>query len=382
MRHVIWITAGALVLATACAAVGTPAPQARLVGARAATAGTEWRASLVIRPAPQTAPRVTAKLGRTTIRVAVRGVAGGRYALRATFSQPGRWQLSARMGNRNASLGSVTAAASRIRLASVLGIAVHPNGNLLIADGDAGRIVRADLATGRLSVFASRGLSAPTGMDVTRDGTVYVADRHAPAVFRIRNGAVTRFAEYREPLDVAVDTQGVLFVTGRAHTVVRVDPDGTAARYAGTGRQGASGDGGPALAATFDAPHGVAVDPNGNVAVAEVGSVRRIDRPTNVLERIVGTGARQPCGEQGPPLRICLSALRVGFAPNGTMWIADPENRRLWRVAGGAARAYALGFSPFDVVARSATTVLVADNENRRVLRFDTSTGRVTTVAG
>ena len=118
------------------------------------------------------------------------------------------------------------------------------------------------------------------------------------------------------------------------------------------------------------------------MAVAEVGSVRRIDRTTNVLERIVGTGARQLCGEQGPPLRVCLSALRLDFAPNGTLWIADPENRRLWRVSGGAARAYALGFAPFDVVGRSATEVLVADNEKRRILRFDASSGRVTTVVG
>ena len=313
--------------------------------------------------------------------VRLRRVAAGRYALRVVLSRAGRWLLSARVGAQSNSLGAVTAAAP-IRLASVLGIALHPDGSLLIADGDAGRVVRADLATRRLSVLALDGLSAPTGIDVGRDGRAYVADRRAGAVFQLRNGAVSRFAEYGEPLDVAVDARGAVFVTGRAHTVVRVSPDGTATRYAGTGRQGASGDGGLALAATFDTPHGVAVDPDGNVAVAEVGSVRRIDRATNVLERIVGTGARRFCAEQGPPLRICLSALRLDYSPDGTLWVADPENRRLWRVAGAEARGYALRFSPLDVVARSATQVLVADNLNRRVVRFDSSTGGVTTVVG
>lgn len=383
MRGRVTVAVGvALVLLTAYAALGAPTPEARLAGARTATVGGEWRASLTLRPAPRALPRVTATLGTGTLQVGVRRVAAGRYALRATFPRAGRWLLSARVSTRRHGLGTVAVTAAGVRLASALGIALHPNGSLLIADGDAGRVVRADLATGRTTLFASRGLSAPTGIDVGRDGTVYVADRHAPAVFRIRNGVVGRFAEYGEPLDVAVDAQGAVFVTGRAHTVVRVGRDGTATRYAGTGRQGSTGDGGPALAATFDAPHGVAVDPDGNVAVAEVGSVRRIRRATGVLERLAGNGRRELCRERGAALDLCLSALRIAFAPDGTLWIADPENRRLWRVSGGEARGYAVGFSPFDVVAPAGTTVLVADNENRRVVRFDAATGRVTTVVG
>jgi DNA-binding beta-propeller fold protein YncE len=382
LRGATNIAALTLALATACGAAGATRPQARLVGPRTAAVEAAWRATLVVKPAPRALPRVTATLGRATAPVAARRVAAGRYALRATFGQAGRWRLSARLGGRSHALGTVAVAAARVRPTSILGIALHPDGGLLIADGDAGRVVRADLATGRTTLFASRGLSAPTGIDVARDGTVYVADRHAPAVFRIRNGAVTRFAEYGEPLDVAVDAQGTVFVTGRAHTVVRVGRDGRAARYAGTGQPGASGDGGPALAATFEAPHGIAVDPDGNVAVAEVGSVRRIRRASGILERVAGNGRRELCREQGAPADVCLSALRIGFAADGTLWVADPENRRLWEIDGGEARAHRVGFSPLDVVVESRTTLLLADNDRDRVVRYDVATGAVSLVVG
>ena len=48
---------------------------------------------------------------------------------------------------------TTTAAEEEIRLSSVLGIALLPDGELLIADGDAGRVVQVDLDNGRLSSF-------------------------------------------------------------------------------------------------------------------------------------------------------------------------------------------------------------------------------------
>jgi sugar lactone lactonase YvrE len=268
-----------------------------------------------------------------------------------------------------------------IRLRSVLGLALHPELGLLIADGDAHRVLRADLSTGRLAVVADEGLQAPTGIAVGPGGTTYVADRHAGAVFRIANRRATRVSSYGEPLHVAVDSRGDLFVTGRENTVVRVDPATGAARpYAGTGEAGSSGDGGPALAAALTTPHGIAVDPADNVVVADVATVRRIDRATGVIDTIAGSGERRHCGDARPVRETCLTALRVAFAPDGDFYIADPENKRLWRVSEGAAHGIDLGFPPLDVVVESARTLLVADNLNRRVVRYDLRTEATTTV--
>lgn len=372
-----------LALASACTAFGAESERVRLVGARTAVAGAPWRATLDVRPAPQATPRVTAVAGRTTVNVRARRVAAGRYALAATFPRAGRWRVSARIGSARHPVGTITAAPAPIRLASALGIALHPDGSLLVADGDASRIVRVDLASRRITPFAGSGFVAPTGIDVARDGTVYVADRRAGAVFRIRGGTTTRFADYPEPLDVAVDREGTVFVTGRANTVVRIDPTtGEATRYAGTGEDRSAGDGGPALRASLASPHGVAVDPEGNAVVAELSKVRRISRETHAIDTIAGTGERRICGDHRPPREVCLTALRVAFAPDGDFWVADPENGRLWQVADGRARAHDLGFPPFDVAVESDTTVLVADNANRRVRRFDAATGTVTTIVG
>jgi sugar lactone lactonase YvrE len=79
---------------------------------------------------------------------------------------------------------------------------------------------------------------------------------------------------------------------------------------------------------------------------------------------------------------MCMTAIRIAFEPDGDFYVADPENSRLWRVAGGEARAFDLGFAPFDVVVESTTTVLVADSLNRRVVRYNVSTGAITKVVG
>lgn len=297
------------------------------------------------------------------------------------FPTPGRWSISARVDGRRHSLGAVVVTAARVRLRSVFGLALHPGGGLLIADGEANRVVRADLQNGRLTTFASNGLSTPTGVAVAPDGTVYVADADARAVFRVAGGGVTRVMQYAVPLDVAVDSQGNLFTTGRENTVIRVDAaTGTATRYAGTGEAGSSGNGGPALDARLATPHGITVDPNDNVVIAEDGSVRRIDRATSIIRAIAGSGQRSLCGERGAAFEVCMTAIRVAFEADGDFYVADPENARLWHIADGDAQALNLGFRPFAVVVETETTILLADNPNRRVVRYDVRTGVVETV--
>ena len=76
-----------------------------------------------------------------------------------------------------------------------------------------------------------------------------------------------------------MDAEGNLYVADTDnHRVRRIDPAGVISTVAGTGELGYSGDGGPASAAQFAAPLGVAVDTAGNLYVADTFNhrVRRI----------------------------------------------------------------------------------------------------------
>ena len=72
----------------------------------------------------------------------------------------------------------------------------------------------------------------------------------------------------------------------------RIARDGTITTIAGTGAKGHTGDGGPALAATFNLPHEIRFDRAGNLFVVDMmnHAVRRVDAKTKIITTIAGTG--------------------------------------------------------------------------------------------
>ena len=89
---------------------------------------------------------------------------------------------------------------------------------------------------------------------------------------------------------VTTDTTGNVFFTSYSFdTVFRVDPTGVLTRIAGTGAPGSSGDNGPAAAAQFSSPAGVAVDAAGNLYIADSIN-RRVRKVSNSLITTVASG--------------------------------------------------------------------------------------------
>src|SRR5262245_57730445 len=69
---------------------------------------------------------------------------------------------------------------------------------------------------------------------------------------------------------LAVDRAGNLYIPDVVNNRIRrVTPDGIIRTFAGTGTVGFSGDGGPATSADLNSPSAVAVDPAGNVYIAD-----------------------------------------------------------------------------------------------------------------
>ena len=81
---------------------------------------------------------------------------------------------------------------------------------------------------------------------------------------------------------LVVDGNGNLFVADRSNNVVQeITPDGIVHTVAGSGRKGFAGDGGSATAAQLDGPGALAIDPAGNLYVADTANqrVRMIGKP-------------------------------------------------------------------------------------------------------
>ena len=106
--------------------------------------------------------------------------------------------------------------------------------------------------------------------------------------------------------------------------------DGRLHHVAGTGKSGYSGDGGDARKAQLAGPKGVALSESGIfLADTESHTIRVIDRRTNVIRTLVGTGEPGD-GPDGPPLRCRLDRPHgVEVDATGTVYIGDSGSHRV-----------------------------------------------------
>src|SRR5205823_13369402 len=130
------------------------------------------------------------------------------------------------------------------------------------------------------------------------------------------------------PSSVAVG-RVFLYVADQDYSGVRwVDTaTGNEMAVAGDGRQGFSGDGGPATAAELDGPQGVALDGAGDLFIAESGNarIRRVDTGTGTITTVAGNGTRGGDGDGGPATAAELySPVGVALDGAGNVFIADP----------------------------------------------------------
>ncbi len=106
---------------------------------------------------------------------------------------------------------------------------------------------------------------------------------------------------------------------------------------AGSGKRGYGGDGGPARAAQFDGPKGITVDEAGNIFVVDTENqvIRRIDSGTGEISTLAGAGprARGFGGDGGPAVEAKMDRPHgIGLDPRGNVYIGDSNNHRVRRV--------------------------------------------------
>ncbi|MDB6073061.1 MAG: vgb 3, partial [Verrucomicrobiaceae bacterium] len=100
------------------------------------------------------------------------------------------------------------------------------------------------------------------------------------------DGGPATSAQIDNPFGLGRGPDGALwFCEYTGQRIRKVDKDGTIHTMAGTGKKGYSGDGGPALKATFNLPHEIRFDKAGNYFIADMTNhaIRRVDAETGII---------------------------------------------------------------------------------------------------
>ena len=175
------------------------------------------------------------------------------------------------------------------------------------------------------------------------------------------------------------------------------------ATFAGTGEQGYSGDGGPAVQAKLNNPFGVVKGPDGAIYICDTGNhaIRRVGT-NGVITTVAGSGK---AGYSGDGRRAGKAELNepyeVRFDKDGHMYFVEMRNHIVRRVdaktqtittVAGAGKA---GFSGDDGPARGAMLnqphsiqfdsrgdLFICDILNHRIRRVDRASGKIFTFAG
>ena len=206
-------------------------------------------------------------------------------------------------------------------------LAVEPSGNLLVTDRQRQSILRFDATGHLLSEWGPRlesdvAIDEPAGIATFGDA-IYVLDRGRPRIF-------------------------VLDTSGRLLDTVDLESLGTYGL------------------------NGLAVDPSGNLYAADTGRNRiLVFSPDGTLLNQIGRG--------GSSLGEFTQPMALGFAPDGSFFVADWENSRIERfdAAATATDAWSGGFRPFGIAVDAAGRVFAPDTERRRVFAYTPKGGQL-----
>ncbi len=263
-------------------------------------------------------------------------------------------------------------------------------------------------------------LDWPIGVTVDAAGNLYIPDRNNHRVRKVdTEGIITTIAgtgvggysgdggpaadaQLYLPWGVAVNAAGIIYIADFSnHRVRKVDTEGIITTIVGTGVGGYSGDGGPATDAQIDGPFEVAMDAANNIYIADRHNhcIRKVDT-SGVISTVAGNGVAGYSGDGGPAANAQLNGpFGLAMDAAGDIYIADYYNHRIRKVntsgvistvAGNGVGGYsgdgrsatdAQLHLPYRVAVDAVGNIYIADYNNRRIRKVDTS-GVISTVAG
>jgi sugar lactone lactonase YvrE len=319
-------------------------------------------------------------------------------------------------------------AAISIALSNVNGIAIDGSANLYVPSCTQNRVYKV-ASSGTITTFAGTGIlgySGDGGLATSAQlscphsvaffaGDLYITDAGNYRIRRVSGGVITTVAgtgnygfsgdgglaisaQISYAYGIAADSTGNLYFSDTGNCRIRKVSGGVITSVAGTSTCGYSGEG-PATSAQLCNPLGIALDSGNNLYIADSCNYRIRKLSAGAITTVVGNGTFGSSGDGGPATTAQISyATGVTVDSAGNLYIADSNNNRIRKVAGGVISTIAgtgtYGYSgdggvatnsqlaaPYGVAVDGAgTNLYIADAGNYRVRKV--SGGLINTVAG
>ena len=167
------------------------------------------------------------------------------------------------------------------------------------------------------------------------------------------DGGLAVNAEMGAPTNIVVSKTGEVYFSDDLFSVIRkIDTNGIISTIAGTGVNGYSGDGGPAINAMLFYPNGLALDSLGNLFVADEDNARiRKITPAGIITTYAGIGLSGYSGDGGPAYFAQINnAGELAFDKKGNLYLTDYGNCNIRKVDqnGIITTVAGAGCSPFN----------------------------------
>src|SRR5438094_4014306 len=331
--------------------------------------------------------------------------------------------ISTAAGTGSAGYGGDGGAATAAQLSAPFGTAVDSASNFYIAEWINHRVRKVD-TSGRITTVAGIGvggyggdggpateaaLNSPEGVAVDAAGNIYIADSFNNRIRKVdTSGVITTIAgngspqytgegvatqvSLNDPTCVAADKIGNLYIADNSsHRISKLNLSrGIISTIAGTGIGGFSGDGGPASAAQVFNPTHLATDQAGNLYIADYTNhrIRKISAGSGIITTVAGSATPGNhggySGDGGPATSAQFNnPAGVAIDAAGNLYIADAQNKRVRKVdtsgivstiAGGgtngdgcSSETAALKFPIHVALSPEVTHIYIADYSDNRI---------------
>ena len=263
-------------------------------------------------------------------------------------------------------------------------------------------------------------LNRPFGVDFDSKGRMWIVELEGGRVHRLANGVRKQVGgdgskSYRgdggslghatfngmHNLAIAPD-DSVYIADSWNHCIRRVDAKGRITTYAGRGKAGFSGDGGPAAKAQFNYIMCITLNNNGDklyVADLKNRRIREIDLKSDKVRTIAGNGQRGVPKDGTKATEAPLVDPRAVCSDTaGNVYVLERGGHalrvvrldgRIYTVAGNGEKGNSDGGGsaarfngPKHICADPAGNIYVADDVNHLIRKYEPETGEVSTVLG